>query len=1575
MYNFSADPNVHVTSASKHYNCGKNHQTTGIQSVNSLTDTDDDSEDEFSSFESENSDPSSSDDQEMFENDEDGGDNESDTDSVINMIEQNCSYVEDGNNINYTKDRVKFDKFIKFNGLCSTERKGSNCLETESVIEYGTTDKFDDFVHKNDEAVKVEAEKLETENDCFAALHYSETEQISDIINNENELHCPLKRSSCTKFDVNERNGKVVNTQSDMLEFKGFLLNQLADCVDGLDNGISGHGQDELFGATYKKEQTICELEVPYKNEDLETEKCIKDNVTDSIEDQTSPSKGGVTGSKLDTQQCCVKVDTLQKLPNEEDTFESLQNAEIGVRTDCSYGKAGWEIERPSNKTSDSICTTSDVERQLVGSSYSDIALGLFECSQLIDQKGGNSLGMQRHIEPQMGSFEMQRNNKLQITDDEKDNHVNSLLKNEENLLYAEVADKYLPRNQFATCSELLNLAEDKKLESKARKDPDCKLSGNKCPKGFNNSANQQEKADHKSKKKLALKQENGTILKHTKGTEKCVGKSIGKRERRQNEVEEDFVNAGNMLSHLNAKFEDIKKCINLEVQADTVNSELNKPSDFSLSGELGEEKKNTSVESLSTELERFKQTDQGLSFKMQELMGDSLENSSSTGDASKMEDNFDTFEKAFTKSEKPRSKTIGTKGNVRHTIKKSEKFSETETCSAKRKKLFSCDNKSDSLKNQRRESSTFSRKIENGKITADTDVYAFSFDDDKEDLSLDSFHQNVLKKRKMSWNDKGNNRMLHGKKMERLSKLKVHEVKDLPDNTTKINDNLTADNKYKLSESHLVNLNSASNHYISERPPYGRYFSEPGFPLVEKFEHFEKQHATGTNTVTNRNLLFKNEIGHSEESVNSCMDLAFSDCQQDEMKCDSEKKLKVREPCATDWKCAKKQNPINGESTDYSLTGRHMLTDTCLPEENPSVLGKVIKKPRNTDQNDNRTSGISNTSSEAENSNLLVSNVKWVTDFENTSNDKEEIAVLESKGTSSKEEQAIGNASNSLLSNRNLNPGKYQSKFSKNFMCTVHTNFEKTFKPIENKTVPIFVHHVKPLHERQEIKFAFGRYRKKVSNAPVNNVPAVFENQMRSTERRSRIKSKDLSSEKMEQNQKTKSETEHHLKTRKTKAKTCTSTGVELKGNQDISVEKDDNKCTKVKTANLTASSNQNFWNTSGGNFSDSSVGVGEGHILKGENTEKQGNTKRMMDIDFENNAVNISVVNDSVEDVQDLTNTMEQNTMFGSGHKNDCDNRSEVGLKPFEDENKSCEKKNGITTFKQNMETTKAGNTCVDFEWNFEPTVHNISVFRVPPLQGSNEHRCSNKLDRNGISSDNDQIVFDEIKDPANDKVENMDESETKYGVIPRVTGQNGFDACSPISKNEMNELNFNDNSKKNQNIDDNMTKVKEGNTLVKNTDFKIEEVDFEEQDTENHAWNETLKSFILQNLDTEEKASTLELKSKPDVNVESLLEQKIAEQYLYRSIETIKRQQSENGTENFLPDNGRNEDDIEMNGKNEDDIGMNTDILLTSQDLENHFETFENNVSSVDLDIHTPVSEMEPLFKSSVNSSSLL
>lgn len=1547
MYNFSADPNVHVTSASKHFNCGKNHQTTGMQSVTSLMDTDDDSEDEFSSFESDNSDSSSSDDEEIFENDEDGGVNESDDDSVINMIEQNCSYVEDGNNISYTKDTVKFDKFIKFNGLCSTDRKGSNCLGTESVIEYGTTDKFEDFVHKNDEAVKMEAEKLETENDCFAALHYSETEQISDIITSENELHCPLKRSSCTKFDVSERNGEVVNTQSDMLEFKeGFLLNQLADCVDGvLDNGISGHEQDELFGATYKKEQTTCELEVPYKNEDFETVKCIKDNVTDSIEDQTSPSKGGVTGSKLGTQQCCMMENTLQRLRNEEDTFEYIQKAETGVSTDCSYGKADWEIERPSNKRSNSICTTSDVERHLVRSSYSDITLGLLECSQLVDQKGGNSLGMQRHIEPQMGSFEMQRNNKLQITDGEKDSHVNSLLKNEDNLLYAEVADKYLPGNQFATYSELLNLAEDKKLESKARKYPDCKLSGKKCSKGFNNAANQQQKADHKSKKKLALKQENGTVLKHTKGTEKSLRKSVGKKENRQNEVDEDFVNAGNMLSHLNAKFEDIKKCINLEVQPDNVNSELNEPSDFSLSGELGEEKIKAPVESSSTELQRFEQTDQGFSFTMQELMGESLENGSITGDASKMEDNFNKFEKTFAKSETPRSKITSMKGNVRHTNKKREKFNETETCSAKRKKLFNRDNKSDSLKNQRRESSTFSRNIENGKITPDTDVYAFSFDDDKEDLSLDNFHQNVLKKRKMSLKDKGNNRILHDKKMDRLSKLKVHEVKDLSDSTTVINDNLAADNKVSLSESHLVNLNSASNHYVSERPPYGRYFSEPGFPAVEKFEDFEKQHATGTNTVTNRNVLFKNEMGHSEESVNSCMDIAVSDFQQDEMKCDSEKKLKVREPCATDWKCAKKQNPINQQSRAYSLTGRHMLTDTCLPAENPNVLGNEMKKPRNTDQND-KTSGISNTSSETENSNLLLSNAKWVTDFENTSNEKEEIAVLESKGTLSKEEQTVENSSNSVLSNRNLNPGKYQSKFSKNFMCTVHTNFEKTFKPIDNKTVPVFVHQVKPLHDRQEIKFAFGRYRKKVSKTPVNNVPAVFDNQMRITERISRIKSKDLISEKTEQNLKTKSETEHHLKTRKTKAKTCT-TRVELKGNQDTSVEKDNNKCTKVETAHQTDSSNQNFWNASGGNFSDSSVSVGEGHILKGESTEKQGNSKKIMDIDFENNALNISVVNDNVEDVQDLSNTMQQNTMFDSRHKNDCENRSDVGLIPFEDENRSCGKKNGITTLKQ---------TCVDFQWNFEPTVHNIGVFTLPPFEGSNEHRCSNKLDQNGISSGNDQI--DEIKEPANDKIKDTDESETKYEAIPTAAGQNGFDACSPVSENEMDELNFDNNSKKNQDVDDNMTKVK-------NTDFKIEEVDFEEQATENHAWNETLKSFILQNLDTEEKASTLELESKADVNVENLLEQKIAEQYLYRSIETIKRQQSENGTENFLPDSGRNEDDI----------GMNTDILLTSQDLENHFETFENNVSSVDLDIHTPVSEMEPLFKSSVNSSSLL
>lgn len=64
------------------------------------------------------------------------------------------------------------------------------------------------------------------------------------------------------------------------------------------------------------------------------------------------------------------------------------------------------------------------------------------------------------------------------------------------------------------------------------------------------------------------------------------------------------------------------------------------------------------------------------------------------------------------------------------------------------------------------------------------------------------------------------------------------------------------------------------------------------------------------------------------------------------------------------------------------------------------------------------------------------------------------------------------------------------------------------------------------------------------------------------------------------------------------------------------------------------------------------------------------------------------------------------------------------------------------------------------------------------------------------------------------------------------------------------------------------------------------------------EDHQWNETLKSFILQNLENEPNAvqsNGQETREKTSVDVELLLEQKLAEQYLNRNIESLRRKHS--------------------------------------------------------------------------------
>lgn len=61
------------------------------------------------------------------------------------------------------------------------------------------------------------------------------------------------------------------------------------------------------------------------------------------------------------------------------------------------------------------------------------------------------------------------------------------------------------------------------------------------------------------------------------------------------------------------------------------------------------------------------------------------------------------------------------------------------------------------------------------------------------------------------------------------------------------------------------------------------------------------------------------------------------------------------------------------------------------------------------------------------------------------------------------------------------------------------------------------------------------------------------------------------------------------------------------------------------------------------------------------------------------------------------------------------------------------------------------------------------------------------------------------------------------------------------------------------------------------------------------EDYQWNQTLKSFIMQNLDNEPKEENA--RKEPTEDVELLLEQKLAEQYLNRNIESLKRKNSVN------------------------------------------------------------------------------
>lgn len=86
-------------------------------------------------------------------------------------------------------------------------------------------------------------------------------------------------------------------------------------------------------------------------------------------------------------------------------------------------------------------------------------------------------------------------------------------------------------------------------------------------------------------------------------------------------------------------------------------------------------------------------------------------------------------------------------------------------------------------------------------------------------------------------------------------------------------------------------------------------------------------------------------------------------------------------------------------------------------------------------------------------------------------------------------------------------------------------------------------------------------------------------------------------------------------------------------------------------------------------------------------------------------------------------------------------------------------------------------------------------------------------------------------------------------------------------------------------------------EGNQFSKLNDSEENQFSLEDELTtekEDYQWNETLKSFIMQNLENEPKG--LNWSKEPAADVELLLEQKLAEQYLNRNIESLKRKHSE-------------------------------------------------------------------------------
>ena len=966
-------------------------------------------------------------------------------------------------------------------------------------------------------------------------------------------------------------------------------------------------------------------------------------------------------------------------------------------------------------------------------------------------------------------------------------------------------------------------------------------------------------KKEQKSNKSEKSKKRNDTLVESHKGqnSKKRIDKVRVSREI----IDEGFVNTDKMISHLNEKFEDIKKCMNFGFNSQTFHN-----------GSSLDRKNESTLQAKHSGKDIFQSNDfiriayTNGSVKGSSLPPTSLKQTSKPGTISDSMFSVDTEEakpgNGINMGEHaPEMTDDSDKRNVNSiVINALSQLSPLGQNKAKSKGKKS---------NKRAYAVTDpSKKEDINKVEQKADVYDFSFDDDNDKSSIEHLHKSVLKKRKIS---------LKGDKVKDDYDL----TKDLP--------KLTKDISYQNNQ--ILSKVSTENKLESLESPDEPQFNEGHFN--ETFEETDKGYDDESEIDFVDRLLMGENSG-KELSLNR------NKSNRDLLNMDASNQTSLRN---------------NSTPTDKEKDMNRFLNDCVRNVEINNLAAR--NEPQNAlnvkpevRQLHRIPASLSNIPETSEMVNFIGTVEREMNSKPDGSDSKKRLGSTDAHCNGTTEEQVNKKAKLSVQIEHavgNLNNLRHKMPEKSN---NHHIKIN-----VANGSAELEVSaYLKPLNERNEVKFAFGKTRKAKTVSP-NQSKTCIKKQTKTVHAcdNSKMQEHDAVAKNVEVNDTPRNEGVHP---------------------ETVKVNSDSKDIEAHSLAD-------DFFI----NFEDNSI---DQVASTTKSVERKLHTATLRPF---NKSEEVSSVN--LRDVQKPEN-------------------SKIG--PSENE-KVSKVRNDFEEFDDSSDP--------DFVWNFEPTVY--------------------KMFKNSASDQNFEPSISTVTQIENTNLELVPGEDMASGEEtpkPNLISENKGQETTPFVNSEMNEIESDADSmfdvvlharpavkvgpeKVRVNADDEtaMDKEKLFKTKIKDTvafdrnctttevEPKIEHLEIDEPDFDevpnniaDHNWNETLKSFIMKNLDIEDDYCEGKIEKIEDsLNVESLLEQKIAEQYLHQNIEKFRQQHNglvwdtNASTTKALEDKLTHGDQVPDH--NED--GLNADMLIKPDELEKHFEHFGNVVSDLDLDFHTPIS----------------